>query len=338
MAPTTHSKYIFLGKLTRDTIINAQGQILVDQPGGDLLYAASAAGLYDAYPQLVARVGIEYPQDWPQRLAEKGFGVEGVRLAETVIDQRFFVFYPEVEKAIYDNPIHHFGDLGQPLPKSLLGYRRPTTGLDSLKERAALTLRPEDLPACYGEAQTAHLCGLDYLSHSTLTPVLRDGGIQYVTLDAGPGYMHPQFRNEVPKLVNGLSAFLASERQVRTFFSGRTETLPEMAEQIASFNCGAVVIQRGRKGQHLFVRDGGRHYQIPSYPARAQDITGAGHAFGGGFAVGLQETGDPLEAALYGGVAASVTVEGSGAFYALDGSRGLAESRLQALRGAVHAL
>lgn len=338
MAPSPHSDYIFLGKLTRDTIINAQGRILIDQPGGNLLYAAAGAGLYDVYPQLVARIGIDYPQDWAQRFGEMGFGVDGLRHTQIAIDQHFFVYYPEVEKAAYDDPIRHFGDLGQPLPKSLLGYQQPTQRLDSLKERNAATLRPEDLPDSYTAAQAAHLCGLDFLSHSSLTQALRNGGIGQITLAAGPGYMHPHFWNEVPKLVNGLSAFLASERQVRTLFSGRSEQLTEMAEQITNFNCAAVVIQRGRKGQHLFVRDGGRHYQIPSYPVQARDITGAGHAFGGGFAVGLRERGDPLEAALYGGIAASVTVEGSGAFYALEGSRGLAESRLEALRGAIHAL
>ncbi len=338
MSPATPSKFIFLGRLTCDTIINAQGQILVDQPGGNLLYAASGAALYDVYPQLVARVGIEYPQNWPARFKQLGFGVAGLQLASTAIDQRFFVYYPEIERPVYDNPIRHFGDLGQGLPKSLLGYQRPAPTLDSLKERNALSLRPEDLPTDLAETRAAHLCGLDFLAHSTLTPVLRSAGIEQISLDAATGYMHPQFWNEVPKLVNGLSAFLASERQVRTLFSGRAEALPAIAELIANFNCGAVVIQRGRKGQHLFVREGARHYQIPSYPARAQDITGAGHAFGGGFAVGLQETGDPLEAALYGGVAASVTVEGSGAFYALEGSRGLAESRREALRNAVRAL
>jgi ribokinase len=48
------------------------------------------------------------------------------------------------------------------------------------------------------------------------------------------------------------------------------------------------------------------------------DVTGAGDSFGGGFAVGLRQTGDPLRAVLMGTVSASFVVEGWGALYGLD--------------------
>ena len=39
---------------------------------------------------------------------------------------------------------------------------------------------------------------------------------------------------------------------------------------------------------------------IPVFPTNVKDPTGAGDAFCGGFQVGLFETGDPVQAALYG--------------------------------------
>lgn len=329
---------LLLGKLTRDTLINTQGQIYIDQPGGPLLYAAAGARVWGARPGLVARVGASYPRDWLPGFERAGLDVQGIKYSPEDFDQRFFVAYREVERGHYDQPVRHFGERGQALPKSLLGYQRPSTGLDSTTTRGPATLRPEDLPEAYSGAELAHFCELDYISHTTLPPLLRGHGVKSVSLEAGTGYMHPDFWNRVPILINGLRAFIASERQVRALFGGRTADLREITEWLAAFNCDCVVVRRGEHGQHLYIREGSRHYRIPTYPARLRDITGASSAFGGGFAAGLLNSGDFLEAGLYAAVAASLAIEGSGAFYALQASSGLAQSRLEALRSAVKAL
>ena len=51
-----------------------------------------------------------------------------------------------------------------------------------------------------------------------------------------------------------------------------------------------------------------------------------------------QKTNDPLQAALYGSVSASLKIEGSGPFYELDVLPGLAEARLHSLKEMVHKL
>jgi sugar/nucleoside kinase (ribokinase family) len=65
------------------------------------------------------------------------------------------------------------------------------------------------------------------------------------------------------------------------------------------------------------------------------DPTGAGDAFCGGFLAGYRRTYDPLEAVLFGNISASLVVEGTGPFYALDALPGLAQARLDALRQSV---
>ncbi|WP_322808043.1 PfkB family carbohydrate kinase, partial [Thermanaerothrix sp.] len=65
------------------------------------------------------------------------------------------------------------------------------------------------------------------------------------------------------------------------------------------------------------------------------DPTGAGDAFCGGFLAGYRQTYDPLAAVLHGNVSASLVIEGSGPFYALEALPGLAQARLEALRDAV---
>jgi ribokinase len=78
-----------------------------------------------------------------------------------------------------------------------------------------------------------------------------------------------------------------------------------------------------------------KHWEIPAYPAGLNDPTGAGDSFCGGFLAGYQKTFDPVRAVLFGSVSASLTIEGSGAFHALDALPGLAQARLDSLAGLV---
>jgi ribokinase len=61
------------------------------------------------------------------------------------------------------------------------------------------------------------------------------------------------------------------------------------------------------------------------------DPTGAGDAFCGGFLAGYRRTFDPVQAAVYGNISASLVIEGQGPFYALDALSSLAEARFEAL-------
>jgi sugar/nucleoside kinase (ribokinase family) len=71
---------------------------------------------------------------------------------------------------------------------------------------------------------------------------------------------------------------------------------------------------------------------VPAYASRLADPTGVGDAYCGGFLAGFQKMNDPLMAALYGSVSASLKIEGSGPFYPLDVMAGLAEARLRSLK------
>ena len=108
-----------------------------------------------------------------------------------------------------------------------------------------------------------------------------------------------------------------------------------MAETIGSFGCELIVVKRGALGQMLYDAVSKKHWEIPAYPARLEDPTGAGDAFCGGFSAGYLKTFDPMQAVLYGSVSASLAIEGSGAFHALDALPGLAQARLEALTGQV---
>lgn len=327
--------YLLFGKLTRDTILPLEGKPQVDIPGGSLFYAAAGLRLWSNSCGLVGRVGEDYPQEWLTAFDRFGFDRRGIRTLPEAVDVRTFQAYLDDHTCLQDNPVSHFARLGEPFPKSLLGYANPEFQLDSRTQPGILSLRMSDIPQDYPDATAAHLCPMDFISHNLIPPALRRGQITTITLDPGEGYMTPIFWDDIPALVKGLSAFICSERKLMSLFQGRSSDPWEMAETIASYGCEFVVIKRGARGQYLYdsIRRSG--WQIPAYPARIVDPTGAGDAFCGGFLTTLRETYDPLEAALRGSVSASLVMEGSGPFYALDTLPGLPQARLESLRGMV---
>ena len=140
---------------------------------------------------------------------------------------------------------------------------------------------------------------------------------------------------DVGILMHGLTAFLPSEEELRALFWGRTDDLWQMAEALGEFGCEFIVVKRGARGQMLYDSVSKKRWEIPAYPARLTDATGAGDSFCGGFLAGYQKTYDPLRGVLYGCVSASLTIEGSGVFHALEALPGLAQARLDSLTGIV---
>jgi sugar/nucleoside kinase (ribokinase family) len=164
---------------------------------------------------------------------------------------------------------------------------------------------------------------------------MKRGSVHTFVLDPGPATMTPTARRELPALLNGVTAFLPSQEELCNLFWGETYDLWEMAERVSVYGCEYVVIKCGARGQLLYDTNTKKKWEIPAYPARLTDPTGAGEAFCGGFLAGYCKNYDPLEGVLYGNISASLKLEGSGAFYPLDVLPGLAEARLSALRDMV---
>jgi hypothetical protein len=328
-------RYLIAGRLCRNYVITPQGKTLFDVPGGSLFHAAAGMGIWESGIGLVGRVGEDYPQEWLEQVSVQGFDVRGVRILPEAVDLRHFIAYNENNAASTDNPVSHFSRLELPFPKSLLGYTPPSFQLDSRNRLKPLTLRQNDIPSDYFDATAAHLCPLDYLSHTLLPSIFRQGNINTITLDPGENYMDPAFWDDIPVLVNGISAFLCSEDKLAALFQGRSSDPWEMAETLSSYGCEIVVIKRGSRGQYLYDGSSRARWIIPAYPVQMLDPTGAGDAFCGGFLAGFRSSYDPLHAALTGSVSAGMVIEGTNPFHALDALPGLAKARMSSLRETV---
>lgn len=322
---------VFAGQLRRQYLLPLDGRPLLDSPGGNLLYAAAGARLWNDSVALLARVGEDYPHDWLHQFEQKGMDPKGVKILPSSLDLRSFMVYTDPTIYQRSNPVSHFARLGMAFPKGLLGYQPPSTDADSRINTRPDSPKMMDIPSHYFNAKAVHLCPLDYLAHTLLAPAFRQGGVNTVTIDPGPGYMNGSFLNDLRSLLQGVTAFLPAEDDIRTLFWGRTTDLWEMAETLGSFGAEIVVIKRGARGQFVYDHGTGNKWEIPAYPGRMVDPTNTDDVFCGGFLAGLVAESDPLRATLHGNISASLSIEGSGAFYLLDAMPGLAQARMQSL-------
>lgn len=331
MEPT----YVIAGHLTREYILPPVGQPLLDAAGGSALYAAGGFLVWERELGLLARVGEDYPRPWLKDLQARGIDVEGIEIIRQSLDLRAFYAYNENFDITRGSPVSQFARRELTFPKVLLGYQDPPK-----VEKDARTPDPHSPPAGaippgYLEARGVHLCPLDFVSQNHLLSAFGPGTGATITLDPSPGYMIPSFLRDLRVIVARLTAFLPSEEELRALFWGATHDLWEMAAAIGEYGCDIIVIKRGGLGQAVYDVKGKHKWEVPAYPARPADPTGAGDAFCGGFLAGFRKSYDPVEATLHGNVSASLKVEGSGAFYPLDILPGLAEARLNVLKDLV---
>lgn len=330
MTPT----FAIAGKLTREYLLPPVGNPILDAPGGNLLYAAGGLAVWDKQIALIARISDGYPHEWLQTLEERGFDIRGIHAAHDAppFDQRSFIAYTEANERSSSSAVSHFARRHLVFPKSLLGYQPLDDARKAPHESDPDSPIALDVPKDYRDIRYVHLCPFDFTSQSQMATLFKGGSNQTVSLDPAPSYMKPALWRNLRLVLQGVTAFQPSEEEMRALFWGETNDLWEMAHQICEYGVEIVVIKRGPLGQLVYDALGKHRYEIPAYSARLADPTGVGDAFGGGFLAGFQQTNDPLMAALYGNVSASLKVEGSGPFYPLDVLPGLAEARLHALK------
>lgn len=325
-------RFIIAGLIHREYLLPPIGLPLLDVPGGNLLYAAGGLRIWETDIGLLGRIGEDFPFQWRRDFETRGFDTQGLKILPGSLDLRSFRAYSEAFEESRSNPVSHFSRRGLSFPKSLLGYQPPNDRMDISRQPHPHAPTIRDIPKDYLDASAVHICPMDFTSQSQLLTAFKAGLTTTVTLDPEPVYMNPKFLKDVRIVLNGLTAFLPSEEEMKSLFWGQTNNLWEMAEVLGSYGCEIIVIKLGSQGQLVYDAVGKKRWEIPAYPSRMADPTGAGDTFCGGFLAGYRKDYDPLQAALYGNVSASLAVEGSGAFYPLDVLPGLAQARLEVLR------
>jgi sugar/nucleoside kinase (ribokinase family) len=225
--------FVIAGHLRRDYLLPLVGRPLLDVPGGDLLYAAAGLAVWERNAGLLARVGEDYPHEWLRAFEQRGLDTRGVRILPEHLDLRFFQAYLDPLTPQRNNPVAHFARLGLTYPQALLGYQPPAEVQDDRKTVQPTSPRPVDIPEDYLDASAVHLCPLDFSTHNRLISAFRQGRTTTLTLDPSAAYMNPAAWADLRRLLQGLTAFLPSEEELRALFWGQSNDLWDMAETLA---------------------------------------------------------------------------------------------------------
>ncbi|MDK2981317.1 MAG: hypothetical protein PWQ55_1664 [Chloroflexota bacterium] len=326
---------LICGRLAQETIINANGDVFIEKPGGNLLYSAYSYRLWQDAAGLAAKVGENFSEQWIADIQDQRFNTYAIKRLPSKMDVRAFYAFVGEDDYRRDNPQKYFFDLEIPFPKSLLGYTPNPQQLDNRRSGAEWSLRPEDIPGELMDCHFLYMAPLDFLSHSLIPPLFRSKSSSTVILNPAPRYMQASFWFDVPAVIQGSTVLITTLKRANKLFLGRDRDVWGMAETLATFGTEIVVITAGADGQYLYDRNSRKKYHIPAYPTRVVDTICASDAFGGGFLAGYATHFDPLRAALVGNISASIKLEGSTPEYLLHAMPELAQMRLESLESSV---
>jgi sugar/nucleoside kinase (ribokinase family) len=320
---------LFVGPLHQDYVIGPHNDVYFEQPGGCAMYAAVGARVWTQDTlALASRVGEDFPQSWLQQLESHGIDCSAVRVISGARSTRAFYEYRSDGQVNEREPRVACTRHGVPLPKDLLDYTPPGEAEGVLDHYVPLALRPEDLPAGHRHARAAYLAPAHIATHTTLPALLRASGMTTIALSPSPRYLSPTSLHQTAPLLSGINMLLVEESLARSLYREFSRNLAEIAGRLAALGWPLVIVHRDDGGQVVFQTEPSRAAIIPPYPAEIRNPVGALGAFAGGYLAGWHLTFDPVEAAQYGNISASLSVEGPGACFALTRMKGLAEARL----------
>jgi sugar/nucleoside kinase (ribokinase family) len=325
-------KYVTVGGISLDWIINADGQYGIKSCGGNAMYSAASAHLWSDQVAVIGRVGKNYPAEYLQDFQAAGIDISGVRRVEEPHELMFAAQYNAEGGRQGFKPCEVFPRMGITTPEAVEEHDYAPARKNALAVLNWETL-PEDTPPHYWDAKGFHLAGIYYRHQIAFAEELNRRGIPF-TLDPGTTRSSQNSaEEELRHLLSLATVFMPSDDQLVWFIK---ETVPELAvDQLAAFGPKIIIIKQGRKGSLIYNSKTKTRRLVPIYPSRVKDPTGAGDSFCGGFLVGLLETGDAFEAALRATVSSSFAIEEFDARYLLRFSRQDAEARLNTLRRSI---
>lgn len=319
-------KYVIVGGLSLDSVINAAGEKMLDQFGGNAAYGCAGARIWAPGEMgMVSRRGQGFSGEWLREAVAAGIDVSGV----TVVDKPHGL----VGGLVYDER----GDRDNYVSRADVMRISGRGGNADMSPLALHTAQVEfgadatDIPAAYNDAVAVHLAPRylnKQLSCARYYRMMNPGA--RIILDPMHFYMHLERSDELRQLFSMVDAVLPSEAEVEQLF-GPVDPM-KGARLLTDLGAKIAVVKLGMQGCLVYESATGRATRIPVHAVDARDPTGAGDSFCGGFLVGLNETGDPVQAALYGTVSSSFVVEGFGAEHTYAITLDMAEKRLQHMR------
>jgi sugar/nucleoside kinase (ribokinase family) len=295
-----------IGNFTIDDIIlYDECKMYLENIGGDVLYSAIGARIWDENPIMIGRIGRSWPASAVADMQRVGIDTSLVKVDFN--DIRDWALYEPGGARQFINHIASGGNF--------------------------------DLSIHADEIDPTSLTGADAYHIAPMPTVIQAGIVNRLAELPGllawdPHLDHlrqPENNKLAFEMLEKVDLFLPSKEEVGAMV-GSTKDLLAIGRRFAACGPKVIAIKMSHDGSLVYDREKDAFYQIPIYPAKTVDPTGAGDSYCGGFISGYLETGDPVLAACYGTISASFVVELTGALHTFDADLSTAKERLEVVK------
>lgn len=318
---------IVCGSLTLDNVVTAEGRALPQSCGGNVVYAALGARLWQVRAGLVSRAGCDFPLDFLERLEALGLDIGGIARVAAPHGMNVAFAYREDGGRVRAFPPAIMDALPVCERPRFIDY---TTRGPECRFATWLAFAPDgnDIPPPWRIARFMHCAAMPVQRHLSLARAFRAARPEaHIQVDS------PWHDDRAPKqdfhtaLLGNVDLLLPSEADLAAWRPG--EDALRVAATLAAAHRRRIVVKRGAAGCLLFDAEGHCVLQVPACQVEAVDPTGAGDAFCGGVLAGLCRFGDLKRALACGTVSASFAVEGDGISRLVLADPDAAERRLR---------
>jgi sugar/nucleoside kinase (ribokinase family) len=292
-------RLVIAGNLLIDDLVLPSGLTRLGEPGGAVLYAALAASLWGSQVGCASLCGDDYPPLALLALGGRGVDLEGVRQLDGA-GGRTWLLYEEAAR-------HMVPRLGSP-------------------SHAAVSPRPEHLPAQYWQARACHLAPMPLSSQRELARALGKGEDRLLTLDPHLPIREDTLADWRPVLER-VDIIFPAEEELQ--LDGLQEDPRAALRRLAGGRLRYVVLKRGERGGLLYDLARERLQKWQPRASAVVDPTGAGDAFAAGFITALLDGQEPAAALQRALVSASFARAGWGPLGLRAATPAAAQKRLQ---------
>lgn len=283
--PASHPRVVIVGNLTIDDVVLPDGTTHMASAGGNSLYAALGARLWQPDVGIVTRRGEDFPHDLTIALRNLGVSTEGIVDIPGPTVRNWVIYEVNGERRWL--------------------YRTP-------RERSReVAVQPGDLPPAWlqvNPSPVVHITAMPIAAAEAIVETIRQLAPRaLITLDTHEDYVR-DYRQRLRALAARVDVFLPSRSEL-TDLVGYDDP-PRALADLASLPTPLIVIKMGANGALLWDKAGQTLHEIGVAPGPVVDVTGAGDAFCGGFAAALSLDCSALEAARRAALSAACAVAG----------------------------
>jgi fructoselysine-6-P-deglycase FrlB-like protein/sugar/nucleoside kinase (ribokinase family) len=303
-ALTTTPRVVVVGDLTIDDVVLPDGTTQMASLGGDSLYAALGARLWEPCVGIVTRRGEDFPRRQLDGLQSLGILLDGVV------------------------------DIPGPTVRNWVIYeedgRRHWVYRTAPGRHGEVAVQPDDLPAQWLSARPApvvHVAAMPLDAAERIVEAVRRGAPDAViTLDTHEDYVRG-YQERVLRLAREVTVFLPSREELADLV-GYDDPPRALRHLSGEAGLRRVVVKAGKDGAMVWDPLRSTVIKVDAVSTRVVDVTGAGDAFCGGFAAGMANGQDLVQAARRGAVSAAFATEGFGSLALASVSPARATARL----------